>query len=143
MPPNGRVRLQLRHTKNKETPKQVVLDWAKPRILDHLEQRRREGAGDLDPYLVRYDKYNKPINEPLRVGTARYQFKRFCVEAGINGRVSPHFARATAITHLLATKKLTHRQVQQFSRHKSVAMVEIYDKLLNDIEEFAGENDDF
>ncbi len=41
--------------------------------------------------------------------------------------MSPHSARATAITKLLDSG-FSHRDVQEFSRHASVQMVEIYDK---------------
>ena len=38
-----------------------------------------------------------------------------------------HSARATAITRLLA-EGIPHREVQEFSRHASIQMVELYDK---------------
>lgn len=59
-------------------------------------------------------------------------FKRYLKQAGIFGRYSPHSARATAITALL-DRGHTHRDVQRFSGHSSVAMVELYDRRKNDV----------
>jgi integrase len=47
--------------------------------------------------------------------------------AGAGRYATPHSARATAITKLLADG-IPHREVQEFSRHSSIQMVEWYDK---------------
>lgn len=53
---------------------------------------------------------------------------RALTRAGLDPRhYTPHSARATAITKLLADG-VPHREVQEFSRHSSVRMVERYDK---------------
>ena len=49
------------------------------------------------------------------------------MRAGAGNFVSPHSARATAITKLLSDG-FSHREVQEFSRHASIQMVEVYDK---------------
>ena len=48
-------------------------------------------------------------------------------KAGVKGTVTPHYASATAITKILADG-VPHREVQEFSRHASITMVEHYDK---------------
>jgi integrase len=50
---------------------------------------------------------------------------------------SPTCARATAITKLLADG-IPHRQVQEFSRHASIQMVEWYDKRRFSVDENVG-----
>jgi integrase len=52
---------------------------------------------------------------------------------GAGPHVTPHSARATAITKLL-TDGIPHREVQAFSRHASIQMVEHYDKRRFDVE---------
>jgi integrase len=51
--------------------------------------------------------------------------------------VTPHSARATAITRLLE-QGFSHREVQEFSRHSSVLMVEKYDKRRFSLDESPG-----
>jgi integrase len=61
----------------------------------------------------------------------------YCKAAGSTEFVSPHSARATAITKLLADG-LPHRLVQEFSRHSSIQMVELYDKRRVGVEDNPG-----
>ena len=54
--------------------------------------------------------------------------KEYCECVGLDpDQYSPHSARATGITKMLE-QGIPHRQVQEFSRHSSVRMVELYDK---------------
>jgi integrase len=61
-------------------------------------------------------------------------FKQYCMAAGAGMHATPHSARATAITKLLADG-IPHREVQEFSRHSSIQMVEWYDKRRFSVEE--------
>jgi integrase len=61
-------------------------------------------------------------------------FKQYCMAAGAGMYVTPHSARATAITKLLSDG-VPHRVVQEFSRHASIQMVEWYDKRRFDVEQ--------
>ena len=64
-------------------------------------------------------------------------FKHYCQVVGAGTHATPHSARATAITKLLADG-IPHRQVQEFSRHASIQMVEWYDKRRFSVDENAG-----
>lgn len=60
--------------------------------------------------------------------TAVRIFKKYIKAIGLNpSEYSPHSARATTITQLL-NQGYSHRDIQQFSGHSSVRMVEYYDK---------------
>jgi site-specific recombinase XerD len=61
-------------------------------------------------------------------------FKEYLKRFKLNPDYSPHCARVTAITQLLK-QGMNHREVQELSRHASVAMVERYDRRRYEIEE--------
>ena len=61
-------------------------------------------------------------------------FKEYLARFKLNPDYSPHCARVTAITQLLK-QGMNHREVQELSRHASVAMVERYDRRRFEIEE--------
>jgi integrase len=69
-------------------------------------------------------------------------FKHYCEKAGATQFLTPHSARATAITKLLADG-IPHREVQEFSRHSSIQMVELYDKRRLTVEENPGKELDY
>ena len=125
----GTVFLRLRATKAKKDADQALPAWAAGAVRDLIGQRVREGAGTGDFLFVGYrgQAGKTPSHEAIsRVGL--YQlFKSYCVRAGAGRFATPHSARATAITKLLADG-IPHREVQEFSRHSSIAMVEAYDK---------------
>ena len=64
-------------------------------------------------------------------------FKHYCQVVGAGTHAPPTCARATAITKLLADG-IPHRQVQEFSRHASIQMVEWYDKRRFSVDENVG-----
>lgn len=103
----------LRNTKNGTSPTCQIPDWAIPAIRDRLNS-------------LAHSPPDSPLLGRWSVETARRAFKRYAREAGL-GHLTPHSARATAITTLLDLG-LSHREVKEFSRHSSVAMVEAYDK---------------
>ena len=125
----GTVFLRLRSTKGKTDADQTIPPWAAKVVDDLIELRKKQGAAEMD-YLV--NSYRGPggrtaTSEPLSDSGLYRMFCDYCRRAGINVWASPHSARATAITRLL-DDGLSHREVQEFSRHASVQMVEAYDK---------------
>lgn len=71
-----------------------------------------------------------------RVGLWKIIKKR---SAEIGENFSPHDLRAAAITDML-DGGVSHREVQIFSRHKSVQMVELYDRRRRDLKDAPQKN---
>ena len=136
---SGNTYLYLRSTKAKKDAEAAIPDWAAQRILEYQSIRLKDGAMEGDYLFVSYrgQAGNSPTNEPISHSGIYRLFKKYCMMAGVKGHLSPHSARATAITKLLADG-VPHRLVQQFSRHSSVQMVEVYDKRRIGIDENPG-----
>ncbi|HMO02388.1 MAG TPA: site-specific integrase [Oligoflexia bacterium] len=127
--PSGLLYLTLRATKAGRDANQTLPAWSAAIVRDLISQRLDQGAKPGDYLFVSYrgrgakNWSNLPISE-----SGIYKlFKKYCLMVGEKEFVSPHSARATAITKLL-TDGLSHREVLEFSRHSSVQMVEVYDK---------------
>ncbi|MCS6894414.1 MAG: site-specific integrase, partial [Deltaproteobacteria bacterium] len=91
----------------------------------------RQDYGIKSPYLFPSAKGRAKrkfdTSRPVAALTVWRLFKSACIKAGLGSNYSPHSARATSITRLLA-EGYDFRSVQAFSRHSSIAMVELYDK---------------
>lgn len=125
----GTIFLRLRSTKAKRDADQALPKWAATAVVKVLEARLKQGALPGDYLFVSYrgKAGSFPTPHPLSTDGLYKLFKFYCRKAGAGEFVSPHSARATAITKLL-TDGVSHREVQEFSRHASVQMVELYDK---------------
>ena len=131
--------LYLRHTKAKKDAEQAVPKWAANHLWSLIDERKKEGAKDADYVFLGYTgrggqtRSDKPISD-----TGVYLlFRHYCQVVGAGTHATPHSARATAITKLLADG-IPHRQVQEFSRHASIQMVEWYDKRRFSVDENVG-----
>lgn len=135
----GTTYLYLRSTKAKKDAEQALPKWASECVLAVKEQRKREGAFDGDYLFVSYRGKGGAVstNEPMSHSGIYKLFKSYCLLAGAGQFVSPHSARATAITKLL-DDGISHRLVQEFSRHSSIQMVELYDKRRIGVDENPG-----
>lgn len=127
--PAGTIYLYLRSTKAKRDAEQALPAWAGQIVEALRSARRKEGGSDGEFLFVSYTGKGGafPTPEPVSTSGIYKLFKHYCREAGVPSFVSPHSARATAITRLLDAG-ISHREVQEFSRHASVQMVEAYDK---------------
>ncbi len=136
---SGTTYLYLRSTKARKDAQQALPEWASARVRALVRERREAGASDADFLFVSYRGRGgrSPAPEPVSHSGIYRMFKQYCMLAGTKGHVSPHSARATAITKLL-TEGIPHRLVQEFSRHSSVQMVEIYDKRRIGVDENPG-----
>lgn len=125
----GTLFVHLRATKAKRDADQALPKWAATCVEELCAKRIEEGAQAADPLLVSYrgkgGKY--PGRDAISDSGLYKLFKAYCAKAGAGDLVTPHSARATAITKLLSSG-IPHREVQEFSRHASVQMVEVYDK---------------
>lgn len=114
--PSGTDYLVLLGTKNGTDAEQAIPAWAAETIAQYIEQRRLDGAHELDPIFA------------CCYHTLYHRYKIYCEQIGLDPRMySPHSARATAITLLLSEGR-PHREVQNFSRHASIQTLELYDK---------------
>lgn len=123
----GTMVLQLRATKNKSDAGQSLPFWAQSAVHELYMLRLGQGATPTDYLINSYAHGGIPSSDPMSSQGLYKLFLSYSEKAGLEGYVTPHSARATAITKLLADGK-SHREVQDFSRHSSVAMVEGYDK---------------
>jgi integrase len=132
----GTVFLRLRETKGKRDADQALPPWAAKIVRQLLENRVHQGAERGDFLFVSYRGRagQTPSSLPVSDTGVYLLFKYYCQLAGAGPHVTPHSARATAITKLLADG-IPHRQVQEFSRHSSIQMVELYDKRRLSVEE--------
>lgn len=135
----GTTYLRLRATKGKTDSDQALPDWAAECVAQLVKEREQAGAegGDFlfTGFVGRAGK--TPTNRPLSVSSVYQTFLNYCKLAGVEHFVSPHSARATAITKLLDDGQ-SHREVKEFSRHASIDMVELYDKRRIGIDENPG-----
>lgn len=132
---SGTPYLYLRSTKAQKDAEQAIPQWTAKEIEKVVAHRRTQGASDADYLFVTF---SGPAGltegaEPVSHSGLYKLFKLYCELAQVKIPVSPHSARATAITRLL-DDGLTHREVQEFSRHASIQMVEMYDKKRKDVD---------
>lgn len=126
----GTMYLYLRATKAKKDAEQALPKWAAEEIERWCEIRtQQQAAGAADFLFISFSGKGGqiPCPEPISPSGVYKLFKMYCKLSGAGGCLSPHSARATAITRLLDSG-IAHREVQQFSRHSSIQMVELYDK---------------
>ncbi len=127
--PKGTTYLYLRSTKAKRDAEQALPPWAATALERLAAARRTAGASEADYLFTSFTGRAGAVetSHPVSNSGIYKLFKRVCLKAGAGAHVSPHSARATAITRLLDSG-IPHREVQEFSRHSSIQMVELYDK---------------
>jgi integrase len=125
----GTLFLYLRSTKAGKDASQALPAWAAEIVQTQLKERRKRGAQPIDPLFSSFRGKAGLIATDFGISSSGVYklFKLYCRRAGIGDFFTPHSARATSITKLLS-EGIPHRQVQEFSRHSSVQMVELYDK---------------
>ena len=84
----------------------------------------RKGSKN-DPLFISLSSANR--GNRLADDTVYNLVKRTCSELGIEKPMSPHKIRHSAITHCLDKSNGDIRKVQQYSRHKNVQTVLVYD----------------
>lgn len=140
----GTLYLYLRNTKGKKDAEQALPAWAADLVDRHLAIRKAAGAGPADFLFTGYigQAGITATSEPISESGVYHLFRKYCSLGGGGSFLTPHSARATAITKLLEDG-LSHREVQEFSRHASVQMVEVYDKRRYGIEQNPAKGLDF
>lgn len=140
----GTVFLYLRATKSNRDASQALPGWAADTVRRLVAQRASEGAGPADYLFIGYTGRagQAPSGRKISASGVYQLFRTYCRRAGATGHLSPHSARATAITKLLE-EGIPHREVQEFSRHASIQMVELYDKRRISVDENAAKDLDY
>lgn len=140
----GTVFLHLRATKAGKDASQALPAWAAGILQIHLKECKKRGAQPIDPLFSSFRGKAGliPTDQPISSSGVYKLFKMYCSRAGLGDFFTPHSARATAITKLLS-EGIPHREVQEFSRHSSVQMVEHYDKRRIGVDESAAKDLDF
>lgn len=114
------IRLTLRETKSGGTQSQTLPDWASLAVKTWANHRINSGFTEED--LLIPGRGEKQLDGK----TISRIFKRYAKRAGVKGRVSPHSARATAITKLF-TDREDPVAIQEFARHSSLVVTQRYD----------------
>ncbi|MGE4233177.1 MAG: tyrosine-type recombinase/integrase [Bacteriovoracia bacterium] len=131
----GMLVLRIRGKGDKERILPVP-DHVKKSIHVYLEMARK--TLDVDQPLFSPVKNNitKEKNKPLHPNAIAYVVKHYARLAGISYRVSPHSARATAVSNAL-DHNAPHRAVQHMAGWSSPLMVTRYDKRKQDLKNSA------
>jgi site-specific recombinase XerD len=130
--------LLLRNTKSQHCQQQPLPEWVAERVISYIKQRAdKEQAEQHHTLFSAYRPYGG-VTGALTVTKAYRIFRAYMRDAGLPPAYSPHSARATAITKLLSVNDMTYREVQEFSRHSNVQMLQVYDKRRFNIENSPG-----
>ena len=136
----GEVVFSLIGTKNGTDAEQVISDDLSPVIESFYKHRLYEGAKGDDPLFVIYWGEFEDIQHNERVSDQGVYdiFKKWAKRAGLPSDVSPHSARATAITMLLEDPNIPRDEIKRFSRHATYEMLDMYDKRVKDASNHPG-----
>jgi integrase len=130
----GTLYVHLNDTKTNRAAQQIIIPSLVPYVEAYRDLRRKDGALNEDPFLSGYTPNGQACsNRPIKAGRMLDIFYALTKEV-LGKELGTHSMRATAITKLLADG-VPHRQVQDFSRHATVSMVELYDKMLYQIDD--------
>jgi integrase len=120
---SGQRYILLRDTKTSPLVEHALPDWVLDTIDVWIIERER-----LAPSTDFLFPSPQTAGDKISDSSVYFLFRKYLREVGLSAKdYSPHSARATAITKLLSDG-VGHREVQEFSRHASVSMVEWYDK---------------
>ncbi|MEW6057840.1 MAG: tyrosine-type recombinase/integrase [Bdellovibrionota bacterium] len=96
-------------------------------IDTYLEMSRKDVAVDQPLFTPVKNNVTKTKDKPLHPNAVAYVVKHYAAMAGVQYRVSPHSARATAVSNAL-DNLAPHRAVQHMAGWSSPLMVTRYDK---------------
>ena len=141
----GTLFVYLRDTKKGVPAEQPIVEQFYDIIRGYKAERLAE-TGDEDQILLTsyslYGKYKALNKKTIRRSISR-RFQTYTEKVGLKN-ISPHSCRRTIISKMLSAKeKISYKEVQEFSRHESIAMVELYDKRLTKIDDSPGKKIQF
>lgn len=137
--PEGTQYVRLRKTKSGKDDILPINSFVEPYLQEWLNKREEAGVKSVFLFPAVEGKHRKRVLADRSMSTSSVWrvFKNACRKLGLSRKFSPHSARATAITKLLA-EGWDFKSVQSFSRHSSITMVERYDKRRIQIEQNPG-----
>lgn len=98
----------------------------------YLEMARKDVSIDQPLFTPMKNNITKVKDKPLHPNAVAYVVKHYARLAGVSYRVSPHSARATAVSNAL-DNLAPHRAVQHMAGWSSPLMVTRYDKRKEDL----------
>lgn len=119
--------IKITQAKGGAHQQQAIPEWAHQRLIALKNQRLSEGGRSDSPLFINYSKRGEP-GEAISTSGLASIFKYWCSKV-LGKNLSCHCARATAITKLLQDNQPIEK-VAEFSRHKNIETVLIYDKRL-------------
>jgi integrase len=133
----GTFYVHISDTKNNQAENQIIAASLVSHIERYLAVRLKEGAKDNDPFLTGYDCTNTtPTNK--KIGRKRvWEMFWELTERVLKKPMGTHSMRATAISKLI-DDGVPYRKIMEFSRHKSLPMVETYNKNIVGIDDNPG-----
>ena len=133
--PNGTKYVVLRKTKSGKSFSMPLNDLCLKYLEQWLLERNKLKINSMFLFPLSVGRSRKKFMDPKPVSVFLVYrlFKKAVVKLGLPLNLSPHSARATAITKLLSDG-FDLKEVQTFSRHSSIAMVAQYDKRRFEIE---------
>lgn len=128
----GSAVITLERTKSGGCQSVVISPVFSPLIFSHLDHRLKNSCEGAPLFVSEATEGGRmSISTMRRLIKARYR------AVGVREGMTVHSCRATAITRLLEAG-VPYREVQEFSRHSSIQMVERYDKRRWGIEDAPG-----
>ncbi len=119
--------LKLRHTKAQKPQQHALQGWVGEGVQALKHQRLSEGAGAGMALITPYYSNGTAYQTPATYSAFLRWWKKWIRAAGLPATCTSHWGRATSITKLLSMG-LDYRSVQEFSRHSTTRLVEMYDK---------------
>lgn len=119
--------LQIRKAKNNKSIDKTLPDWASERVSIYVQVRKSEGAELDEPLFVNYRTSKDISSGSIPASTFDEIFHKWRECAGLPRVITPHSARATVISKLLADE-VPIRDVSKFIGHSSVTTTEVYDR---------------
>jgi integrase len=101
-------------------------------LQTYLEMAKKDLSVDQPLFSPVKNNVTKTKNKPLHPNAIAYVVKHYAKLAGVNYNVSPHSARATAVSNAL-DNLAPHRAVQHMAGWSSPLMVSRYDKRKQDL----------
>lgn len=135
----GTQYLVLDNTKNGTRAELALPDWSAVEVAHWRDRRLEVGAPVEEPLFCSFNPRNAEHRSRKMAAGSIYRIHREAVaRSGLPvNQFSTHSGRVTSISKLLSDG-VSHREVKVFSRHKSIDMVDRYDRVYVSLNEQPG-----
>jgi site-specific recombinase XerD len=121
-------------SKTEDEMNRGLASFAIPYIEAQASNRIKEGAGPDDPLFVEYFKRTRKTDLRVKYITFKKRFEKWREKAGLSNEITPHSTRVTVVSRLRALK-INREDVAKAVGHKTLMMVDHYDKNPSNVEE--------